>query len=450
MTCPRCATPAPAEAICCPRCEYLLTAPPPPDPAAPALAVPRSPGSPAAVPPRAVSRSGGSTKKPWGWWGAGLAAAVLLGTALGWDVYLGQVQQIGAAWQQLNADAKAIRDHQSSTPSTTAPPADLPAPVASQLAGYRNIITGTVPPVGTVAFPVTLIGPAGRVQTTAMVDTGNELPPILVERLAQQIGLTPTGATAFIGVVPGVPTTGPTYGAFDVVPQGQYVAGSPSALHIAQAVGVTQSTSGVGINLGQTVLAHTKLVEQDGRWWFAWNGTPAAPQTQTPTTPRAQPPTTPRTVQRPSMPPAAPPTPPPTQAPRDTHPSSSWTTVTVALAGGRRFTIQVPPSWTAVDRFPGAPPGTVIAVGQPQGIGPDGEPLVVYSVVFQVVQGAAAGPPGPIPGSIWLTPQTGQDTVYQSVLVPSPTGAWTRVTVCLPPSAVGLFPRFWQSLRVLS
>jgi len=330
--CPRCAAVAPRNAVVCPRCGYLLTAPPPPDPAAPALAMPQPAGSTPTVPPRVLAqarRSGGASRKPWGWWGAGLAAAVLLGTALGWDVYLGQVQQIGAAWRQLNADAKALAHQESATRATTAPPADLPAPVASQLAGYHDIITGTVPPGGTVMFPVTLIGPAGRVQTTAMVDTGNELPPILVEHLAEQIGLTPTGETTVMGVVPGASTTGPTYGAFDVVPQGHYVEGTPSALPIAQAVGVTQSTSGAGINLGQTVLAHTKLVEQDGRWWFGWNGS------ATPNSPSPAPPT------------PTPSAPPPTASPPSVStPPTGWSTV-MYQADGYTVTAAVPSAWTA-------------------------------------------------------------------------------------------------------
>jgi hypothetical protein len=317
--------------VVCPRCGYLLTAPPPPDPAAPALAIPQPSGSSATIPPRTIpqgGRSGGVPRKPWGWWGAGIAAAVLLGTALGWDVYLGQVQQIGAAWRQLNADAKALARQESATRATTSPPADLPAPVASQLAGYHNIITGTVPPGGTVTFPVTLIGPTGRVQTTAMVDTGNELPPILVEHLAQQIGLTPTGATFLTGVVPGATTTGPTYGAFEVVPQGQYVEGTPSALPISQAVGVTQSTVGVGINLGQTVLAHTKLVEEDGRWWFGWNGSATPSPSPSPPTPTNA-------------------TPPPTESPPPAQtPPTGWSAVTYQ-ADGYTVTATVPSAWTA-------------------------------------------------------------------------------------------------------
>ena|GEM_PF-6476853 len=475
MACPRCQTTAPPDAVVCPRCGYLLTAPPPPDPAAPARAIPQPSGSSATIPPRTIpqgGRSGGVPRKPWGWWGAGIAAAVLLGTALGWDVYLGQVQQIGAAWRQLNADAQALLDRQHTTGSSATPAqAALPASVASQVQDYADVITGTQTYGQYVAFPVTIQGPARRaVTTTAMVDTGNPGAPVVTESVAQQAGLAVVGETMLSGIVPGSSAPSPTYGPFTVIPQGTYVRGTPGGIAVPSGRGIASQPEGVGLNIGETVLAHARLVIQDGRWWFAWNpvgGSPPAggsPSTPTPAPPSPAPSPGART----SSPPPSHTTTPSTPSTSGSQSSSGqastpqqdftlpagWHWVTISLRDDRDFQVAVPDTWTAVETFKDGPPQTTVMIGVADGTAPDGEPNVDASgesILFDTssLPSVITGSPGPVPHSVWIGQLAGNGSISQGLYVQSPNGAWTAVSVQVPPADASALPIFWQSLRIL-
>jgi len=298
--CPYCGADNPwPEARYCAQCGRDLTPPMPAPPVSAALPI-----APAPRPRRWL-----------GWTAVVVAAGV--GSAIGLDWFLGRVQQVGQAYQQLAQAHLAPAPSRptptvSQRPGTTAPPATartsssppsqapatVPSPppaVAAQVAGYADLITGTLE-ANTLLFPATVTGPDGSAAVTVQIDTGNATLPIIEEAVARTIGLVPTGQMQVSGVVPGATLTGPTYGAFTVTPSGPYVRGQPGALAVSRGVGDPQLPGNLAqVNLGPSALTQAKLVLDGDRWWFAWNPTRVAPPSTPPATapPSAAPPSAP-------------------------------------------------------------------------------------------------------------------------------------------------------------
>jgi hypothetical protein len=199
-------------------------------------------------------------------------------------------------------------------------PAPAPAararPAPAAVVGWQHVLHGTLGPAGAILFPVWLVGPRGRVATLAELDTGNQRSPVVSISLARQVGLPVTGTTPLLGVVPGAQVPAPVYGGATVIPAGPYVRGDPGRLTLPRLLGVSGSIGFAGLLLGQTVLAHTRLVEQAGQWWWAWNG-PGGPPT-----------------------PPAPPAPPPQSG-------TGWVPITVARFG-LRLRLRIPAAWRPV------------------------------------------------------------------------------------------------------
>jgi len=178
-----------------------------------------------------------------------------------WGVFLAGVA-LGLAVAHLGAAA----------PRPAPAPAVRARPAPAAVVGWQHVLHGTLGPAGAILFPVWLVGPRGRVATLAELDTGNQRSPVVSISLARQVGLPITGTTPLLGVVPGAQVPAPVYGGATVIPAGPYVRGDPGRLTLPRLLGVSGSIGFAGLLLGQTVLAHTRLVEQAGQWWWAWNG----------------------------------------------------------------------------------------------------------------------------------------------------------------------------------
>lgn len=127
-------------------------------------------------------------------------------------------------------------------------------------AANRATLTGSTNQYGDPAFKVTLVGPAGAVTTTAVLDTGNEGPVLINPRLANAIGLQKTGTHTSCGVNGCAPE--PTYSGLSVAPAGS------SNWMVARGSAIGWKLS--GIDLGTDFLKYATETDSDGHWAITW------------------------------------------------------------------------------------------------------------------------------------------------------------------------------------
>jgi len=242
--------------------------PPPPDlPSSP-------PGDPPATPPAVVPPPRRKRGAIW----VLLAGAATLGTTTGWLLWLGRVQHMGQAYQQLAQDSHALHPAPSSHPATSPSRTPTATPLPTALAGEANILTGrtTTNPTGAISFAATLAGPTGRTAVTVVVDTGNTAPAVVDTTVAQAIGLPRRGSAYLFGITGSAHV--PVFGTATLVPQGHYVRGGAASIVLPSLEG----HSGPLLNgtaqllLGQQDIRadNLRVVEQGTRWWIGWSGQP--------------------------------------------------------------------------------------------------------------------------------------------------------------------------------
>ncbi len=124
-------------------------------------------------------------------------------------------------------------------------------------------LSGQNPAGSPPTFSVTLVGPKGRVTTTAELDTGNQGAVLINPTLAKAIGLVKTGTATEIGVNGyGDAQTQPVYQGLSIAPRGT----SDWMLY----EGVAEGWGLPGIDLGTDFLTYASETDHDGHWTITW------------------------------------------------------------------------------------------------------------------------------------------------------------------------------------
>ena len=134
-----------------------------------------------------------------------------------------------------------------------------------RLGGVSNtaVLTGDTNAHGDPVFRVTLVGPKGRVTTTASLDTGDEGGVLINPALARAIGLVQVGRTLEEGVGgPGHASEQPIYQGLSVAPAGTR---NWMLYH-----GSARGWGLPGIDLGTDFLRHASETDSDGHWTITW------------------------------------------------------------------------------------------------------------------------------------------------------------------------------------